>query len=86
MQDKDSLFAKQSALKNWLFKNKAYFLIVALVIGFVFYVISLLFGGNSIESMWRLKSQQKSLASEIEEIKKQNTQIQKEIFALEELK
>ncbi len=62
-----------------------YALFGAVVIVVAVYVGLLLFGTNSVEVLYTLKVQKKSLERSIKYLKKENARLQKEFFELKEL-
>ena len=60
----------------------AFFVIIVLL---AIYIGNLLFGTNSIEVLYNLNVQEKTLKRKIEFYKKENARLQKEYFELKEL-
>jgi cell division protein FtsB len=62
-----------------------YFLFVALLVALAVHVGLLLFGPNSVEVLFELRKQQRTLERNIESLKKENAKLQKLYFELREL-
>ncbi len=73
------------AKKRWWALVGKYLLFGILLVGLAVYVGLLLFGTNSVEVLYNLNIQEKSLQRKIEFLKKENARLQKKYFELKEL-
>ncbi len=82
---------RQEELLDSIFKGEfyrtafGYGLSVVVIVLLAIYVGNLLFGTNSVEVLYNLNVQEKSLRRKIEFYKKENARLQKEYFELKEL-
>ena len=76
----DSLFSKN--LYRTVLRYGALFLVIVLL---AVYIGNLLFGVNSVEVLYNLGVQEKTLKRKIEFYKRENARLQKEYFELKEL-
>ena len=60
-------------------------IIVIFVISFGVYIGNLLFGKNSLEVLLKLETKKEFLSKEVEKLKQNNAQLQKDYFELKEL-
>jgi cell division protein FtsB len=65
------------------YRNRA--LVGFLVIIFGIYVGNIIFGKSSLEVLWTLKSDKYRLEKHIDELKKENSDLQKKLFELQQL-
>ncbi len=71
--------------RGWLAAIFKYFMILVLIVVLAVYIGLLLFGTNSVEVLYNLNVQEKSLKRKIEFLKKENAKLQKNYFELKEL-
>ncbi len=84
MDEREELLGAGAA-RSFLGVALRYLLFLAGVVALAVYVGHLLFGTNSVEVLFELRVQQRSLERSIDYLKKENARLQKEYFELKEL-
>lgn len=64
---------------------KKFFLLVSIVVVFGIYLGIILYGTNSVEVLLGLEDYENSLQSEVERLRQENAELQREYFELKEI-